>query len=89
VSQTIPYDILMRKRQQFSLQFNAHKTRLGKAAGQKQNHNSASGAQIEHRRVSVIYRQDKIGQEKGIEGKPIAMPRLLQRQLPGTRHIRG
>ena len=78
MSQIIARDIVLGKPGQFRLQFHPNHTHLGKTASQKQSDNPAAGAQIEYWRVSVKTRRDKIGQEKGIEGKPVAMPRLVQ-----------
>jgi hypothetical protein len=85
VSQTVAGDIELGRRSQFRLQFNTKQTRLRKTASQEQGNYPASRTQIKHR--LVCSRRDKIGQEKSIEGKAVALLRLLQGQLPGTRHI--
>jgi hypothetical protein len=70
------------------LQFNPNETRLRKTASEKQGNDPTPRTQIEQQRVSGPNRRDEIGQEKGVESKPVAILRLVQRQLPRAWHIR-
>ena len=86
--QAILHDILLGKRHHFRLQFNPNETRLRKTASEKQGNDPTPRTHIEQQRVSGPNRRDEIGQEKGVESKPVAMLRLVQRQLPRAWHIR-